>query len=156
MKVKEIARISELRASRENGPVTRQVFISSPAIERVINDRPGVSTREIAHDMGYYDDRSFSLISSRLWSMMKRHKRPLRRLKQDGHWRYYAWNYKISNTTYPADVRMGTLERLATIPETTPPPVDIEAAIREYVWDQAADPIPFKRFIDWYKGQRND
>lgn len=159
MKVKELARFSEMRAKQEDGPVTIKKLVKTADIVAAVTGAPGASGPEIARSMGHsYGAREYHNVTATLSGMIRAKKPKIKRIKLDGLYRFYPINYKLTTDAKPALESLGVnreevigtrVERTDyTLPAEAP---SIEQKAMEYVWEYPSDVDAIKRFVNWYK-----
>jgi hypothetical protein len=150
MQVKEIARFSELKSNRENGPVVTKKLVNSGTIVAAVTATPGSSTGDITKSMGYpMGSREYRYISARLYQMASAKKPKIKRKMLDGYYRFYPINYKLTSDPKPV-VDTPLMSDSPTVIEHHP--AGLEQKAMEYAWLNPDTRDILKAFVDWYKG----
>lgn len=112
------------------------------SLVEAVNQYPGATSMEIAKHMGAFNDRDRNLVTSRLWYLANAAQPVVKRIKQDGFYRFYPINHK-----YGLDV-------VAYNPTPKVEPVDIKAPsieemAKNFVWETGS--YDLKQFVEWSK-----
>ncbi len=147
MKFKEIMRVTP---ARQNGPVHNYFPYSIKTTVDILNERPGLSAREVARKFGYTRPEDIHRVSVALNSSTKAKNAKIKAKKLDGRVRYYPGNYRLSSDT---PVAMVPEERVEDIPRKVQPN-NLEDRMKEFAWATGENDLTtLKRFLAWTKEQ---
>lgn len=168
-KIREIARFSftQPAAIEPKAIPTPKFRVATEDVTRVVDENPGISYREIGRKLGARTKADYAAVSSTLWRMMKAKRLTyIKRMVQDGVYRYYPVNYKLSTDPKPPiapNIVEAPPAKPATQLATEDKAIAIAKAIiaeakvrdnsyivglaKDYVWETGDQDL--KKFVEW-------
>lgn len=158
MKLGNMVRFSPLRS---NGPVITHRPINANTVVEVINSEPGLTGKEIASRLSSAPSMKEKALAYSTASNLARAKVPkAKKVRQDGLYRFYPINYKLTTDPKPEPVKTETAkpsttaQAEVTFKETAKTP-DLEQLAMQYVWETGASSAELKSFLAWHQAKQD-